>query len=128
MIADKNERIIAIREALGISQRDFCKGIYVSQSYFAQIENGTRPINERIMALICSQYGVNKEFLLTGKGAIFSEDLPDIQLNQLLEVFNELEKPFKDYIILQIRQLIDAVDKSNALPKKKAVKKKQELQ
>ena len=115
MIAEIKDRIIAVREALGLTQRNFCKGIYISQSYYAQIENGNKPVNDRIIALICSQYGVNKEFLLTGKGEIFSDDLADIQLQQLLEVFNELEKPFNDYIILHIKQLSEAINKSKEL-------------
>ena len=121
MIAEIKDRFIAVREALGITQRDFCKGIHLSQSYYAQIEGGKRPINERIIALVCSQYGVSKEFLLTGKGEMFSENLADIQLQQLLEIFSELEPPFKEYVVLQIRQLIEAVkkQKDGTLPKSK---------
>ena len=118
MIATIQDRFIAAREALGITQRDFCKGIYVSQSYYAQIESGKRPVNDRIIALICSQYGVKKEYLLTGKGEMFSEDLPDIQLKQLLDVFHELEPPFKDYIVSQIKQLVEAVNKQKASTQK----------
>ena len=118
MIAAIQDRFIAVREALGITQRDFCKGIYVSQSYYAQIESGKRPVNDRIIALICSQYGVKKDYLLTGKGEMFSEDLPDIQLKQLLDVFHELEPPFKDYIVSQIKQLIEAVNKQRASTQK----------
>ena len=110
MVSNANERLIKIREELGLSQRDFCKNIYLSQPYYNNVENGVRPINDRIIALICSQYGVNKEYILNGKGEIFSNDLPDIQLQQLLEVFNELEKPFKEYIVLQIKQLMEAVN------------------
>jgi transcriptional regulator with XRE-family HTH domain len=112
------DRFIAVRETLGITQREFCKGIYVSQSYYAQIEGGTRPVNDRIIALICSQYGVSKEYLLTGKGDMFSDALADIQLNQLLEIFNKLEPPFKDYIVLQLKQLLEAQDKSRQAEKK----------
>jgi transcriptional regulator with XRE-family HTH domain len=111
MIATIQDRLIAVREALGITQRDFCKGIYVSQSYYAQIEGGKRPINDRIIALVCSQYGVSKEFLLSGKGEMFSENLPDIQLQQLIEKFSQLEPPFKEYVISQIEELVDAVKK-----------------
>jgi transcriptional regulator with XRE-family HTH domain len=105
------DRFIAVREALGITQRDFCKGIYVSQSYYAQIEGGKRPVNDRIIALVCSQYGVSKEFLLTGKGEMFSKNLADIQLQQLIEKFSQLEPPFKEYVISQIEELVDAVKK-----------------
>ena len=124
MIAKTHNRLIAVREALGLTQRDFCKGIYVSQSYYAQIEGGKRPVNDRIIALVCSQYGVKREFLLTGKGEMFSENLSDIQLRQLLETFSELEPPFKDYIVLQIRQLVETVKKQKRPPSTRKGKKR----
>jgi len=111
MITKIQERLAAVREALEINQRDFCKGLSVSQSYYAQIEGGKRPINDRLIALVCSQYGVSKEYLLTGKGTMFSDHLADLQLQQLMEVFCELEPPFRDYIILQVTQLVEAVKK-----------------
>ena len=111
MITKIQDRLIAVREALEITQRDFCRGIYVSQSYYAQIESGKRPVNDRIIALVCSQYGVSKEYLAAGKGAMFRENLSNLQLQQLLEVMNELEPPFREYIILQVKQLVEAVKK-----------------
>jgi hypothetical protein len=62
--------------------------------------------------LICTKYDVSKEYLETGKGEMFIEDLPDIQLKQLLDIYNKLEKPFKDYIVLQIKQLFEALGKN----------------
>jgi transcriptional regulator with XRE-family HTH domain len=112
MVETIRDRLVKIRDSLDLTQKDFAKNIYVSQTYYSNVENGNKKINDRIIALICSQYGVNKEYLLNGKGEIFSENLPDIQLQQLLEIFNELEKPFKEYIVLQIKHLIDAVNKS----------------
>jgi len=110
-----HDRLIAVREALKITQKDFCKGIYMSQSYYAQVEGGKRPVNDRLIALVCSQYGVSKDYLLTGKGKMFSEKLADIQLQQLTDVFNELEPPFREYILLQIKQLAEAQKKQNDL-------------
>jgi transcriptional regulator with XRE-family HTH domain len=116
MITKIQDRLIAVREALEITQRDFCRGIYVSQSYYAQIESGKRPVNDRIIALVCSQYGVSKEYLATGKGAMFRENLSNLQLQQLLEIMNELEPPFREYIILQVKQLVEAVKKQKGRP------------
>jgi len=115
------DRLVAVRESLGITQKDFCGGIYISQSYYAQVEGGKRPVNERIIALVCSQYGVSKDYLLTGKGQMFSDNLADIQLRQLSEVFKELEPHFRDYIILQIEQLLDTQkkQKGDSSPKSK---------
>jgi transcriptional regulator with XRE-family HTH domain len=41
-VSTVNFRIKAVREALGISQRGFSKGIYLSQSFYAKIETGER--------------------------------------------------------------------------------------
>jgi len=111
MISSIPGRLAAVRDELDISQRDFCKGILVSQSYYAQIENGKRPINDRLIALVCSQYGVSKEYLLTGKGKMFSERFADLQLQKLLDIFTELDPHFRDYVILQIEQLVETLKK-----------------
>ena len=105
------DRILKVRDALGLTQKDFCKGIYVSHTYFSNIENGNSAVNDRIIALICSQYGVNREYLLNGKGEMFSDRLPDIQLNQLLEIFGQLDKPFREYIVSQVKLLAEAIEK-----------------
>jgi len=119
MITKVKERLTAIRKALGLSQREFCKGIFVSQSYYAQLERELKPLNDRICTLICSVYGISKEYMLTGEGEIFSEDMADIQLNQLLEVFIELDPPFRDYTVIQIKKLLEAQQK-NKPPKRDA--------
>jgi len=115
-----HDRLISVRENLGITQKDFCKGIYMSQSYYAQVEGGKRPVNDRLIALVCSQYGVLKEYLLTGKGEMFSEKLADLQLQQLTEIFYELEPPFREYILLQIKQLADAQKKQKTVSSPKS--------
>jgi transcriptional regulator with XRE-family HTH domain len=96
-------RIKLIRKALGISQRDFCEGIYLSQSFYAKIETGTREPNERVYELISNKYKVNKDWLMTGKGEMFSESPPDVELLQLVEIIKELDPLFRDCIIQQIK-------------------------
>jgi len=98
-----SERIKAVRKALDISQRVFCEGIYLSHSFYAKIETGTRNPNERVNELICNKYKVNKEWLITGKGTMFSETPPDMELLQITEIIKELDPIFRDCIIQQIK-------------------------
>ncbi|MDR2478702.1 MAG: helix-turn-helix domain-containing protein [Treponema sp.] len=119
-------RIIAVRNALGLTQKAISKGMYVSQSYYANIEQGSRPVNDRIIALLCSQYGVSKEYLVNGTGEMFSNNLADIQLNQLLEIFAQLNPLFRDYILLQVQSLFEVQNKQaghNSTPKGKKLQK-----
>jgi transcriptional regulator with XRE-family HTH domain len=100
------ERIKAIRVALKLSQRAFAKGVFVSQGYFADIEVGKRDISERIIQLITTQYKVNKEWLKTGKGDMFSASKTEIKLEYLAGIFAELDELLQDYLIKQADELL----------------------
>jgi transcriptional regulator with XRE-family HTH domain len=102
-VSSSSERIKAVRKALGISQRDFCGGIYLSHSFYAKIETGTRNPNERVYELISTKYKVNKDWLITGKGEMFSETPPDVELDVLIGIIKELDPLFRDCIIQQIK-------------------------
>jgi len=99
------ERIKAVRKALGMSQKDFGRGIFLSQSFYGQIETGARSPNERVYELICNKYGVNKDWLITGQGDMFGEAPSDVELLELMEIIKELDPLFREYIITQIKQL-----------------------
>jgi transcriptional regulator with XRE-family HTH domain len=111
-ISTISERIKAVRKALGMSQRDFCGGIYLSHSFYAKIETGTRNPNERIYELISNKYKVNKEWLITGKGEMFSETPQDTDIIQITEIIKELDPIFRDCIIQQIKLMANLHKKS----------------
>jgi len=115
-----NARIKAVRKTLGLSQRSFCRGIFITQGFYAQIESGLKKANERIYELISTKYNVNKDWLLTGKGDMFSGPTPDVELEQLIEIYKELDPLFREYIMLQIKQLLN-VQKRGKKGENKAV-------
>jgi len=119
MAVSISARLKAVRKALGLSQRAFCKGIYLSQGFYAQIEVGIKKANERIYELISTKYNVNKEWLLTGKGEMFSGPTPDVELEQLIEIYKELDPLFREYIMLQIKQLLSVQERSKEEEDKK---------
>ena len=62
-----NYRIKQIRQALGLSQAKFSKGILLKSSgYYGDIELGKLEANPRIIELVSSIYGANKQWILTG--------------------------------------------------------------
>jgi transcriptional regulator with XRE-family HTH domain len=101
------ERIKAIRAALNLSQREFAKGVFVSQSYFCDIEVNKRKISERIIHLISVIYKVNKEWLKTGKGNMFSTSMTEVKLQNLASIFSELDALLQDYLIKQANELLE---------------------
>jgi transcriptional regulator with XRE-family HTH domain len=112
IVISVSERIKAVRKALGISQRVFADGIYLSHSFYAKIETGTRNPNERVYELICNKYKVNKKWLIQGTGEMFSETPPDVELLQVTEILKELDPIFRDCIIQQIKLMANLHRKS----------------
>jgi transcriptional regulator with XRE-family HTH domain len=107
-----NERLKAIRAALKLSQRDFCKGIYLEQSAYARMEQGKTRVNERIIELVCTNYNISKAYLKDGRGRMFTDDNPpDVKLKQLNQIFNALNPLFQDYLIIQAQKLFKVQEK-----------------
>jgi transcriptional regulator with XRE-family HTH domain len=101
-----NDRLKQARLALDLSQRAFSKRIFLkSPGYYGDIEAHRNEVNERIIELVSSIYGVNKVWLRTGKGQMFDKKI-DNQLEEMTILFNQLNPHFKGYVLSQIKQLI----------------------
>ena len=102
-----NKRLKQARQALKLSQRAFSKGIFLkSGGYCSDLETNRIEVNERIIELVCSVYGVNKIWLKTGIGEMFNDKKIDPQLDKMTILFNQLNPHFKSYVLTQIKNLI----------------------
>lgn len=99
-------RIKQVRQTLNASQRDFAKRVYISQTLLGDIELGNRNVNDRTIQLISTEFNVNKNWLLTGKGGMFSAPPVDLQLESLIEIFSQLDKGLRDYLLEQSKGLL----------------------
>jgi transcriptional regulator with XRE-family HTH domain len=100
------ERIKEVRTMLNVSQRDFSKRIFISQTLLGDIELGNRNVSERTIQLISTEFNVNKDWILTGNGEMFTAPPPDIQLEKLIEIFKQLDKSLRDYLLEQSKGLL----------------------
>ena len=106
MLEEIRERIKHIRTTLNLSQRDFAKRAYISQTLLGDIELGNRNVNDRTVQLISTEFNVNKNWLLSGEGEMFAAPPPDLQLEKLVEVFNQLDTTLKDYLLDHSKSLL----------------------
>jgi transcriptional regulator with XRE-family HTH domain len=109
-----NRRIKLIREALNLSQIKFSKVISLSSGYLAGVEVEKRKVNDRIVKLICSSFGVSEKWLRTGEGEMFDLD-PKKEFTKLVSLFKELDIPHQNYILKQIDLLLDMQSKRDNL-------------
>jgi transcriptional regulator with XRE-family HTH domain len=100
------ERIKEIREKLNISQRDFSKRIFISQTLLGDIELGNRTVTERTIQLISTEFNVNKDWILAGEGNMFTAPPPDIQLEKLIDIYKQLDKALRNYLLEQSKLLL----------------------
>jgi transcriptional regulator with XRE-family HTH domain len=88
-------RIKEIRTAVGITQVKFAERIAISTSYISEIENGLKVVNERTIRLIIAEYNVNEDWLRTGKGVMFKEDV-SASVSEAMRMFKALAPDFQD--------------------------------
>jgi len=106
------ERLKAVREALGLSQREFGEKLGVSRDVISNLEYNRVQPKELLLKHICQLYGVNEEWLQTGIGEMFLDNrIPNKKLEEAITIFKDLEPDFQDYVLEQIKALIKLQEK-----------------
>jgi transcriptional regulator with XRE-family HTH domain len=94
-----NGRIKRLREKLGLNQRDFSNLLALSSGYIAGIEVNLRKVNDRLIKLIVSEFGVNEDWLRSGKGQMFSQKKGVEKSAKLVSLFNDLSPAYQDVVL-----------------------------
>ena len=78
------ERLKLLRKALNLKQADFGARIGLSQPTIGMYEKETRPITERVISQLVSEFHINEEYLRHGTGDMFIDQKPKL-VQQLAE-------------------------------------------
>lgn len=62
------ERIKLIRKESGLSQKDFGERVNMSHGHLSAIEKNKTEPSDRLIKLICLNFGINEDWLRTGEG------------------------------------------------------------
>ena len=83
----ENERVKAVRQALGLSQQEFGSRIGIKISAMSYLESGKSRLTESNAILICKEFNVSREWLLNGTGEMFLPESSD-SLDALAEQYD----------------------------------------
>jgi len=100
-----SRRLLELRHALSLTQKEFGERIHISKGYVTSLEKSRQPLNDRIIKLLADTYGVNPEWLKHGKGAMLLEPR-DNQIAEITRIFNQLNPDFQNYIVGQMKNLL----------------------
>lgn len=102
------ERIRQVRDRFDLSQRKLANIIRIHQSTIALFEKGRRPVKDLYIKMICDEYGVNYEWLSTGRGEMLppetfekyaqNQNLSGID-REIVRIFLELDQGYKLRVI-----------------------------
>ena len=68
------KRLIEFRESLKIKQKQVAIGSETAQSHLSDMEKGKKQIQPRVIFYLSETYGLNINWLYTGRGEMFRED------------------------------------------------------
>lgn len=72
------DRVASIREDCGLNQEEFAKRLMVSRSYISNIEKGRKEPSAALRKLLCMEFFVNEDWLLTGVGVRYNQAAKDV--------------------------------------------------
>ena len=105
MDRDTSRRLLELRHALCLTQKEFGEKIHISKGYVTSLEKCRQPLNDRIIKLLSDTYGVSGEWLRYGKGPMFLET-HNSQITEITQMFKQLNPDFQNFIIGQLKNLL----------------------
>ncbi len=106
------DRIKQIRKAHKLTQVEFGEKIGVKGNTVTGYETGLRNPTDAVILSICREFGVNKDWLLIGKGDMY--DVPEDETAAVVSELLEESNPFYDIIISIMKSYKKLDDKSQA--------------
>ena len=71
------DRVAIIRKDAGLNQEEFSQRLMVSRSHISNIEKGRKDLSASLRKLLCMEFFVNEDWLLTGKGEHYNQAAKD---------------------------------------------------
>lgn len=102
------ERLREVRKALGLNQTEFAKSLGINQSSYSLIEVGRISMADRYIKTICALYGIDEEWLLTGKGEMFAKESDELAL-----VYKKLPVSYKKALVRIAKDFLSLAKEEN---------------
>lgn len=101
------ERIAHFRKTYKIKQQVFAESLDISQSHVSKIENNQDNPSDKLLQKIVAIWGINKEWLLYGKGSITDLDTTlQLDKKQCISAINDYSQKYGAASTSELSELI----------------------
>ena len=99
------ERLKTARKELGLRQTEVASKLGISQTAYCLWETGRTPLRERHINSVCSILNLNKDWVMTGKGEMFTNEHPQAEI--LASQIARLNEKNQKYIYAIVNTMLD---------------------
>ena len=111
-----NERIRELRKHLNLTLEEFGKKVGVTKAAIGRIEKGERSVTDQMFLSICREFNVNKNWLRTGEGEMFTLQ-EDEEAAYVAELLDDTDNPLYDLIKAIMKTYSQTGEKEKAIIK-----------
>lgn len=104
-----HERLYLLRTHLKLTIREFAAAINMTGGAINNMEKGRRGITERTIKDICREYGVNRDWLITGNGSMFADALEGLAVTEETRSLTLAYQRLRDSDKELVKSLIDSL-------------------
>lgn len=101
------QRIKDVRKSLNLTQSKFAEHLGLTQTAYSMIENGKRPLSNKYIKIICSEFGINENWLRNGLGEMFSASPYE---KEFIYIFEQLTFDSQSYLLKMAKELLKMED------------------
>lgn len=101
-------RLREIRKALRLNQTNFAKHLGITQTAYSMIEKGNRPLADKYVKIICSEFGISEAWLREGTGNMFALSQNG---KEFMSIIESLTPASQEYLLTMARELLGTEQK-----------------
>lgn len=103
-----NERIKLVRKKANLSQEAFGERLMIGKTSISKLERGENNPSDQTIKLLCSEFGVNEDWLRTGAGGEENMYIPeDMMFMKNAGKLAKEKNKFKQFYLNMLMQLPD---------------------
>lgn len=115
-----NERIKEIRKSLDLTQEEFASKLSITRGALSRIESGERNPSSQTIKLICSEFGISRQWLEFGEGEMHPDPPGWVEMvSRVMRGDNDFAKQIMasfcaldDAQWQQLREILDTLKKA----------------